>query len=298
MSRFYVMAPLTVDENNLDSTNVAEADAAAWDIATTYNSGDQVMYEHAVYESTTDSNLGNQPDTSTANWLFVSVTNRYKAFDALINTQTENADTVEYEITPGQIVNGIGFFNVTANSIQVTVTDPVEGVVYDETQELFDDSLIVDWHAYFFEPVDRGTRAFFSDLPQYTSATVDIVVDNTGSTAAVGAIAMGEMRDMGGTLFGTSFGILDFSRKERDEFGNFSITERSFADRVSYSLDIDTGSANRIKRVLRALRATPAVYIGAVDREELIVYGFYKDWTTVLDNYASSSVSIEVEGLI
>lgn len=293
-----LLTPIAVTAANLTASNVAEDDAPAYNAGTTYAVDDEVIYAFRLYRSLVGSNTGNQPDTSPAQWQDRGAINRYKAFDALIETQTENADTIDVTIDPGAVVNAVALFRLEANSVRVVVDDPVEGVVYDETRTLQDNDLITDWYAYFFEPIETRSRVLFADLPNYRDATVQIIVDNTGGTAKAGAIALGALRGLGVTLFGTTFGILDYSRKERDAFGNFEIVERGFADRISFDVSIDTPSANRIKRLLTAARTTPVVFIGTTNREETVVYGFYRDWQVVLGNAVFSDVSIEVEGLI
>ena len=53
-------------------------------------------------------------------------------------------------------------------------------------------------------------------------------------TVSCGTMALGQTRNLGGTIYGAQGGIQDYSRKETDEFGNYTLVERAYAKRISY----------------------------------------------------------------
>jgi len=95
----------------------------------------QVAATHQVYESLAAANLGN-PVTDTTKWQPRGYTNRWKMFDTRNDTQTLNADAIIIDLTPAQIANGLYIAGMEADSVTVTVTDPVEGVVYSVTSSM------------------------------------------------------------------------------------------------------------------------------------------------------------------
>jgi hypothetical protein len=92
--------------------------------------------------------------------------------------------------------------------------------------------------------------------------------------------------------------ILDFSRKDRDTFGNAILIRRAYADRVTYDAKVLTARAAYVRRALASVRAVPTVYIGSDARAETVVFGFFRDFTITLSGPNVSDCSLEVEGLI
>ena len=145
-----IIKPIPVTAAMLTASNVPETDAPAW-TAGTYTLGQQRIYDHRIYEvmvsSTTD-----RPDIGAVanppSWLDTGATNRFKMFDQIINTQTSYISEIDIDITPAAIVNSAAFFGLSGNSITVTVTDPVDGVVFTETRNLQDNTIIIDSVSY------------------------------------------------------------------------------------------------------------------------------------------------------
>ena len=296
--------PLTITDSVLTSSTVPEDDYAAWSSGTTYSLGDRVIVVsvHKVYESAINSNTGNDPTTDDGtNWIEVGATNRWKAFDQKLSDPVQQANSISYTfITTDTIVNSIAFFALAADTVQITVTpDGAGSPVYDETYNLLDTTSIVDWYTYFFDPAGVKERELLVvDLPSYSSATITITITDTGNTAEVGQIVMGNLISLGRTGYGTTVGIEDYSRKERDAFGNAVIIERAFAQKADYEVEIITQDTRRVQRFLSEYRAKPVVWIGNQDPSYgLIVYGFYTQFSINLATPSISYTTLEVEGL-
>lgn len=296
-----VLRPAPINDTTFTSSNITENDATAWASGTTYAANAEVMRLHAVYRSLKDNNTGNPPEddslTNPVNWARVRATNKWAMFSNQINDQSSNASTVDVTITPGVLVNGLAAFNVDAASIQVIMTDPTDGEVYNETHNLVENSGVNDWYSWYFEPIIRQKTLALLDLPPYASATVRVVVSQPSGTAKIGLLTMGNQQRLGDTDHGTSVGIVDYSRKERDTFGNPVIIQRNFSKRGDYIVTVPTEFVNSIELTLANLRTTPMTYIGAVNRPSTIIYGYYRDFSIVLSNPTTSRLSIDVEGL-
>jgi hypothetical protein len=295
-----MIRPVAVNDARLTSSNVAETDYTAYNAGATYAQGDYVRVVaadvHKIYRSVQGSNTGHAV-TDTAWWLEIGPTNRWKMFDQAVNTQTENSDSIVVVLAPGVLVNAIALLNVSAATIQITVTDPTDGVVYDETINMVSGSGILSWYDWFFEPIVRSDFHVATDLPPYPSATITVTLSDPGATVACGALIIGQQRDLGETLFNPAVGIHDYSVKEQDDFGNFSITERAYSKRGSFELWVDRGFQDELVRLLTAYRATPIVYVGLSDLGSTVIYGFFKDFTVVLRYPRVSFCSIDIEGL-
>jgi hypothetical protein len=125
-----------------------------------------------------------------------------------------------------------------------------------------------------------------------------VILDAGAGTARIGEFVMGRVRQLGVSNFGTSVSIQDYSRKERDQFGNTIIVERKFTKSADFDVTVETAQVFAVQNQLAKIRATPVVFIGDEARASTVVYGFFRQFNIVLDNPSISSCSIEVEGLI
>lgn len=101
---------------------------------------------------------------------------------------------------------------------------------------------------------------------------------------------------IGMCLYGTEVGIVDYSRKDRDTFGNITLIPRGHSDLVSYKVCIDTDQAAVVRSLLASKRAVSAVYVGHVDHDATKVTGYLVSFSITLDNWQKSSLTLEVEG--
>lgn len=295
-----IIQPVPITAAMLTASNVPETDAPVW-TAGTYTLGTKRIYDHHVYEvivsSTTD-----RPDigavAATPTWLDLGATNRFKMFDQIISTQTIYTGEVDVDITPNAIVNAAAFFGLSGNEITLTMTDPIDGVVYTETRSLQDNTLIVDWYTYFFEDIAFLPDMVFLNLPAYGSATLNAIVDGGAGDAKVGEVVLGKQRKLGVSNFGTNVSIIDYSVKSVDDFGNTIIVQRAYSKRADYDVTVETGAVAAVQKALADIRTTPTVFIGDEQRPETVVYGFYKQFNIVLSTPSISDCSIEVEGLV
>lgn len=293
-----VIVPIVVDETNLTS-NVPEADHDAYAAGTAYATGDNVIYEHRIYESLQDANTGNTPDSSSTWWLDTGATNRYKMFDEFVNTQTENANEIDVTIATTDLVGGLALFELDADSVQVICTDGVTEV-YNYTLDLMDYS-VPDYYEYFFSPYILIRDLHILDLPPYPGMDVRIKVTYTGGTAKCGAAVLGQDFDAGMTKWGPRIGIISFSRKIRDDFGRIYLKQGNSSKRASIDLHVENGNVDYLQRSLAAIDGIACVFVGDTrdnNFQSLAIYGFFRDFEITIPGPAMSSCTIELEGLI
>jgi hypothetical protein len=295
-----IVTPQTITPSILTSSNVPETDYPVW-VAGTYTLGTRRIYLNKIWEvivsSTTD-----QPDIGAAldtpSWVLVSATNRYKMFDSVISTQTSQTGTVVVTVLPAQVTNAVAFFGLVGNTVNVTMTDPIDGVVYNQTKSLQDNTFITDWYDYFFDSIYQKEDAVFSDLPSYVNASITATISAGAGTAKCGEMVIGRQRILGVSNFGTSISIQDYSIKTTDAFGNIVVQQRAYAKRADYDVTVETASISAVQKSLADIRTTPTVFIGEDNKPETVVYGFYKQFNIVISTPSISDCSIEVEGLI
>ena len=300
MNGLMLVKPVSITPAMLTATDVPESDYAAWSDATTYAAGDRVIVVsvHKVYESLQATNLNHDPVTQTTWWIEVSPTNRWKAFDLSSSTRTAQADGMYFEIKPGSSVNAAAVINcVGVREVRYRLTDPSFGLVYDQTHEMTSIPTESSWYAWLFsERVERSQNIDF-DLPTYPNATLR--VDLTGaSNMAVGVILIGQNKAIGrGVLAGASVGIRDFSRKERNDYGDTELVVRAFARRASFVVVIDNDDLDEVTDLLASVRATPCLWVGSTRRAAATVFGFYNEFDIVIPYAYHSECSIDLEGL-
>lgn len=294
-----LIRPASLDDLTLtlDSTNVAETNPL-YNAGTTYALDAIVRSDmtHHDYQSLQASNTGHSLSDA-AWWLDLGPTNPYKMFDNSNTSQTENAETIEVVVTVDGRADAIAFLNMVAASITIVMTTVEDGELVNETIDLVTDSGINNWFEYFFEPVSRLGDYVRYDLPNNLNPTFTITITDPGATAKIGSLIVGQSRDLGNLLYGARIGITDYSRKEQDDFGNYTIIERPFAKRASLKAVIPNTRVDAITTVLAQYRATACVIIGHDLYASTFIYGFYKGWEVELAFLEQSYLTIEWEGL-
>lgn len=303
MAALKVIPPLSITDSNLTSSTVPETDYSAWSSVTTYTIGQRVILTstHKIYESLQNSNLNKDPATDTSDppfWIEVSATNRWKMFDTSNSTQTTNSNSIVVVITPGKVINSVSLLNIEGTSVRIKMTDPTDGVVYDVTTSLNNNGNINNWYNYFFNPIQRRTSHIATDLPAYGTAAIEITITNTGLTAKCGVCIIGSVQYIGeGINLGASVGITDYSRKEKDTFGNYVLIQRSYSKRAKFSMAVLNEQIDALQELLVSLRTTPCVWIGDDNYTCTYIYGYYKDFDIVIAYHLVSDCNIEIEGL-
>jgi hypothetical protein len=302
-----IIRPVTITDSIFQSSTVSEADQAEWLSGTTYHVGDLVMVTttangaatatHKIYSSV-HSQVGNDPTVDDGtNWTEVSSTNRWKMFDAVVQDQTVNATSINTVLQSPTVVNSLALLNVDGTTVVVTVTDAVEGVVYNETFNLTSYSGIQDWYAYFFEPIVRKNQLALTDLPPYSNTSISVTI-NSGADAKVGALVIGQFADLGLSQHGASISIIDYSTKTTDSQGRVTITDGPYADKMDVDVVLDTSQIGQANTTLSSLRTTPAVWVAEDNNDDLVIYGYYREFDIILSNPTISRLSLEIEGLV
>lgn len=295
-----VIEPITMTDAILTDSNVAENDFAEWDVGTAYVTGDKVIVlsTHSIYEAVQNT-TGNDPTTDDGTyWLNIGATNRWKAFDGSIESQTERSLSISYEFTVDGNYASLALLNIVGAQVTVDIDDPSSGALPTRTYSLVDTSGVVDWFTYFYAPSISQNQIIISDLPIYTGAVVTVELSGAGDVA-LGEMVIGTDYEIGQTITGTSLGIEDFSTKGKDEFGRTVIVERAFADLVTFEFAFPATTSRRVRRILTDLRAKPAVYYAGSGLIDLggQVYGFPRDFRINLQTPTMSFATLEIEGL-
>jgi len=298
-----VIEPMEITDAVLTASNVVENDHAVWSAVTTYSAGNRVISTatHKVYESIAGGNLNRNPvtDLVAAFWITIGATNRWKAFDGIINDPVTRATSITYTMAPVNISDGMALFGLLASSVQLVVKSAAAATLFDQTIVLIDRTEQVTWFSWFYDPIDNfETEAIFTGFPGFPGNTIEITILG-GASTQVGEIVTGRNQLLGLSLSGAAIGIEDFSRKERDDFGRATIVPRAFADTATFQFSFPPEDARRVKRVLTRLRASPAVWFAGVEFRShgTTVFGFYNSFDIPI-TVGVCFATLEIEGLI
>jgi len=297
-----MIIPIEVTTAMLTSSTILEDDAAEWDAVTSFAVDDLVILAstHRIYRAILGggANVNKNPATETTYWLDSGATMKWRMFDEVVGAQSADVDglAVSIQLDSDTLITSVAALNCIASSIRIVVTDPVDGVVYDETTALISDSGIVDWYAWFNTPLKLTADFAVTDIPAYVGALVEITFAGSGIVSC-GELVLGTVEDMGGTEYGATVSIRDYSVKTQDDFGFFSITPRAYSKRGQFKLQVEAAEVDDLAALLAEYRSTPVVYVGTDDYASTIVYGFFKNFDIDIAYANLSYCSIEIEGL-
>lgn len=323
-----IIPPFNVTPSTLMDTNVPIDDYDEYDPSEHYNLGDRVIVLStlSVYESVSETPIHNispiSPEGATV-WLKVGAVNRWRCFDTKVGSATKGAfpfDPTEYSVNqdvPGfdpleepnegitykiRVLDGsdsISLFNLSGYFVDILV-ETTDGIIYKRRIPLGGELQDSNWYSYFNEPLYRLDRITITDLPQTPEKDIYIsVVETTeGEIAQVGEIVIGRAIPIGKSLYGVNLDFLDFSTKERNEFGEFEIVERAYADGIEIPLSIENDKIFFIRKTVADLRAKPAVYIAGECIEGTAVYGYITEFSIVINGPKRSDAVMRIAGLI
>lgn len=292
-----IIRPLTVTDAVLTS-NVAEDDGPVWSAGATFALGAIAIdtTTHQKYESLIASNTGN-PLTDAAKWLALGSTNRWRMFDQSIGTLTTKATAINVTIAVSGRMDGVALFGLDAETVRVVITSATFGVQYDQTHNLRSESGVDSWFEYFSEEIIYATELVLADLPMASNVTAQAVISSAAGPVEVGTMVVGQSRDLGVSVYGARGGIIDYSRKTTDTFGNTTLVERTYAKRTSFRVSVESGATDAVFALLARYRATPLVWVGTDDYAMSWIYGWARDWSVELAFPSHSNLTIEIEGL-
>lgn len=300
MTALVNVRPVQITDAMLISTDVTEADYAAWSSGTTYALGNRCIVTtgvHLIYESLQAGNL-NHAVTDTAWWVAVSPTNRWKCFDTSNSTQTAKATSAQYVLTPAQSISHVALLNSTnVNTLRVRGNSAIYGAVYDTTTYVALILTTSTWYDWFLSARGSVSAVFLDDIPNYPDATFTIDVVG-GASLAFGVLMMGQGMDIGqGVQYGAKVSIQDYSRKETNDFGDTVFTVRAYAKRASFNMRLTASEFDTVTDFLASVRATPCLWIGSSLFTSTFIFGTYENFENTIQYGDSSDCSLNLLGL-
>lgn len=233
---------------------------------------------------------------ATPSWVRVGKINRWRMFSASVGEQTVMASSIVLDIATNPAVNAVALFGVEAATVEI-VTYAGELETSRTTKSMTNLFEVTDWYEYYFQPVVQISEGVILTMPSYGTTRMVITITNSSSSVAVGKLVIGTAVSLGDTYWDFGTGISDFSFRQQDDWGGFTVTERPFSRPGDFAVHMPAIKVPGILRELAAVRAKPTVYIGSPDSPESIVIGFYKEVTVRRVGPNHSRMEIDIEGL-
>lgn len=298
--KLVLVAPVEITPVMMTASNVPEDDYPEW-APGTYAKGDRVIVlsTHSVYQSAADANTDSPiVPTTEPKWLRVGATNRWRAYDDAVNTQTTHPGSITYTLQPGVPATRLTLLNLTdATSVRVRVTDPVWPGVYERTITLGRQLRQSSWWNYYFGRRAVPTQADFDDLPGFTNPTIEIEILG-GPLLAVGVILVGEASEWGlGVRMGARVGTISYSRRDVDQFGNITIQKRASSKRTTFSMVINRGEVDALQQRFEEVESIACLWVASDAYEATTIYGYYWNFEILLSTAEHSEVELELRGL-
>lgn len=296
-----VMEPLTVTDAMLLGTDVPEDDFAAYSSVTTYGKGARVLdsASHKLWESVQAGNVGHTPGTDVAWWIDAGASNRWQAFDGKIGTRTAKANSLYYRFAPGVAVSCAAVFGLKdAQAVRWRLIDPVEGTVFDETQDVGPVPRVADpWEWVYGVWWPGRSKALRFDLTAYPGA--ELRLDITGGAGlAVGTVLFGQVVAFGdGVRYGLRLGIKDYGVKVTDQWGNLDMQEGDFSEENGFDLEFANDELDALNEYLASVRSRKCLFVASDQWNSTMLYGKYNRYEIVISFATTSVCAFDIEGL-
>lgn len=269
-----ILVPITLTDAMLSSSTIAEpaAGETVWNAATSYTVGQRCILTatHRVYENLIAGVNATSPDQAltgaTPRWLDYGPTNRWAAFDGVVNTPSTATTSFTYVLLPG-VFNAIAFYGLDGATISVSIKDaPAGSVFYSYSGSLQEPP--VDYYDYYFGVVKGLSKLVLSGiLPQANPEVTITVTAASGVTVSAGMIAVGDLRPLisdggiGGTQQGASAEPFTYSYINTDAFGRTSIVRRHSATNMRASVVLPKTDADAALATVQSVLDVPAAWI-------------------------------------
>lgn len=278
-----------------------------WVSGTTYSADEFVTYDFGEYYAVQDITSATYTITPTEGaetivdgvklWEKYGSANAWAMFDGFTDSQTVSSADITVQIVPETSFYRLALFNVEAVSIVVDIYDG-SGILKDSKTYATTDADVSNWFDFFFQEYGLIYDMVLPELPYYENQYINITFEGViGVGSKVGLVIVGTESDIGEAVYDTSVSLIDFSTKEVDIFGKWTIVPRKVSKFMSVVARIEEERASRLQRKLSELTTVPAVWVADPNRESTIVYGISRDFNLTFKTPTLSDFTIDIEGL-
>lgn len=299
-----VIPPVPLTATNTTST-VPEPSAGevVWVSNQAYTKGAVVIrtQTHRRYEAISDVTSTVAPEADPIRWLDIGPTNKFAMFDNLRSMATTAAGSMTITITPNRRIDSLALMGLQAQNVKVWMT--VGGsTVWGPFNRNMSGRNTTTWSQYFFGEFKYLPTLLFQDLPPYSAGTIHIeITTDPALKVACSEVIVGSKTYLGAAQYDAVSDSLNFSKIERDEFGNSLLRQRRTVPKARVTTLVNKGNVNRIREARTDLNAVPALWSALDDNyedpyfESLFIYGIYKQFEIDISHPSMATVNLELE---
>lgn len=271
------------------SEDVALSEPKAWKVFGIHNIDCQPN-ENIYVAATPDSN-------SVGFWHEIGYANKWRMFDNSVSTVTSQGELIDVTLD-WTWCDTIALFNLEGLYVQLDLT--VEGVsIYSEQVSTFVDDYTSWADVFFNEPQFIGN--VYRVIAPSLGAKVRVRIVAQNGTAKCGHLVIGMGKNIGNSQYGLKSGIADYSKIVTDEYGDTSLSQGKYAVTTDVDVWLNKGMRPAVRQFLEARRATPLVWHmdnnDSSPSYDLVLFGFYKEFTTAIEGFELDGCSISITGL-
>jgi hypothetical protein cfetvA_16925 len=243
------------------------------------------------------SSMQESPDRDIKNFTNIGAINKNAMIDSFINTQTTKKDgsPLIFKIdTQRKRINCLSFFNIDADMLTIKK----------DGKQIYQDKLLkkssVSWWEFFFENGKEFKKDTIVNVPMLFGE-FEITLTPNKFGANLGHLSIGQKVFIGHTELGCEFGAIDYSKKQKNEYGDISILKGRAAKYLNTAVVVDTKQIDSKDQVLMGILGELTTFIGdEKDRgiKSLILFGFIKDYSFKVTGEEKSSLNLNVEGIV
>jgi hypothetical protein len=272
----FILNPTPLTTAMLSSSSITEPDTGetVWNAATSYTVGQRVILTatHRVYECLIAGVNATSPELTLAltapRWFDYGPTNRWAAFDGMVNTPSTAVASLSYVLRPG-LFNALAFYGLDGATISVSIKDAPGGTVFYTYSGALQDAPL-DYYDYYFGRINTLSKLLLEGiLPQADPEITITITAAAGVTVKAGMIAIGDMRQLlddgntGGAQYGATAEPISYSYIKTDDFGRTSIKRRNSATNMQCSVHMPQADADTALELVQDVLDVPCAVIGA-----------------------------------
>lgn len=278
------------------SSNFTDENYEIWDSTKEYQTGDFVIFQNQIYKCATSGISSVSPNLDIYKWVNFGFMNSRRFMDNQVSTISTNKNDTQIVIKTEKEIDTIALFKLDGAFVEI----------YDKNGKLLTEKINLtyknsrSWWQYFFgEWTYKHDAIIKLDKPYKGEITIKIYKGKFG--ANLGHLVLGNRFFIGVSIYGAKIGIVDYSKITSDEFGNKNFSKGKNAKFTDILVVVGSERVDTVREELEKLAGRVALFIGD-EREygyqSLMIFGYYKDFSILLDNYKTSECQISIEGVI
>ncbi len=217
--------------------------------------------------------------------------------DGQTATEAVHTDSITLTLSIGT-ASYLYLYNLVADSVRMVIRDYTGTVVSDKTDSLLYAQTTDIWEYMYASNLQK--TEYFTKFTVAYGATLELTINYSGQSAKVGMIVLGTAYSLGATGAEFDAGILDYSAKNADAFGNVSLVERGYVKDTNFTLYVENSAVNEVFSRLALVRAKPTLFVadnaGAI--YPALVYGFPRDFRLMYSKSDYQVFNLKIEGLM